>query len=181
MTELPYWLFYLAIGTFSFLMVFGIVKARKKNEPLYYWSSGASFLLLIGVIAVLFDNFLLFYALMGLAVILSIAWFPQIRELNREELVKQKQETDVSAPLRLRDFLNFKGWVKLRETHGLRVTLTFYILTIIGIAAASVLVFIAIGLMTPLRALVHAITVTVFYFIVSVRPVWKVLKEPSKP
>ena len=178
MTDLPYLIIYLGIFMLSFLAVFGLVKARRKNEPVYYWSSGTSFLLLIAFVAVLFNNFLLFYAVIGLAVVISIVWLPQVRELNREELVKQKQETDVSAPLRLKDFLTFKGLIKLRATHGLRTAVTLYLLTNTGILAAAVLVFIALGLMTPIMAFLYSITFTVFYFLISYRQVWKALKEP---
>jgi hypothetical protein len=177
MTEPPYWLFFLGITLFIVSAFYGIVKARRRNEPVYYWVSGICVLQIIAFAAILLNQFLVFFATMGLSVIVCIGLLPRIMELNREEMVKQKQETDVSAPLRLRDFLTMKGWVKLRATHGFRTTVTLYILTYTGILVAVGLPFIALGLMTPLRAVFYIISLTVVSFLISYRHVWKVLKE----
>jgi hypothetical protein len=178
LTEPQYWILYLGIVLFSFLTIFGIVNARRKNEPVYYWSSGVCFLLVIAVVAALLNQFLLLFAMMGLAVIISIVLLPQVREFQREEILKQKQETDVSASLRLKDFLTLKGWIKLRATHGFRKTLTLYILINIGILVAFLLVFMVLGLMSPLMLASYTISTTLVLFIIGYQQVWKPLKEP---
>ena len=178
MTEPQYWILYLGIVLFSFLTIFGIVNARRKNEPVYYWSSGVCFLLVIAVVAALLNQFLLLFAMMGLAVIISIVLLPQVTEFQREEILKQKQETDVSAPLQLKDFLTLKGWIKLRTTHGFRKTLTLYILINIGILVAFLLVFMVLGLMSPLMLASYTICTTLVLFIIGYQQVWKPLKEP---
>jgi hypothetical protein len=172
-----YWVFLLGIVMCSLLGFFGIVKARRRREPTYYWVSGVCFLLVIAFVAALLKQFLLLFAMIGGALIICIGVLPRIMELNREDIVKQKQETDVSAPLRMKDFLTMKGWIKVRATHGLRKTLTLYILTNIGILVAVGLVFIALGLMTPLAAGFYAIFYSIFSFIISYRQVWKALKD----
>jgi hypothetical protein len=178
LTEPQYWILYLGIVLFSFLTIFGIVNARRKNEPVYYWSSGVCFLLVIAVVAALLNQFLLLFAMMGLAVIISIVLLPQVTEFQREEILKQKQETNVSAPLRLKDFLTLKGWIKLRTTHGFRKTLTLYILINIGILVAFLLVFMVLGLMSPLMLASYTISTTLVLFIIGYQQVWKPLKEP---
>lgn len=172
-----YWIILLGIVMCSLLGFFGIVKARRRREPTYYWTSGVCFLLVIAFVAALLKQSLLLFAMIGGALIISIGVLPRVMELNREDIVKQKQETDVSAPLRMKDFLTMKGWIKLRATHGLRKTLTLYILTNIGILVAVGLVFIALGLMTPLLAVSYTIFYTAFSFIISYRQVWKALKD----
>ena len=178
MTELPYWILYLGLVLFSFLTVFGIVKARRRNEPTYYWVSGVCFLLIIAVVAVLLNQFLLLFAMMGLAFIISIALLPKVRELQQEEIVKQKQETDVSAPLQLRDFLNLKVWIKLRATHGFRKTLTLYILMNVGIFVPVLLALMALGFLSSLMLISYTISTTLVLFILGYQQFWKPLKEP---
>jgi len=118
--------------------------------------------------------------MMALSLIILLVLTPRIMELNREEMVKQKQETDVSAPLRMKDFLTLNGWVKLRAIHGLGKTLTLYVLTNLAIHVTVVLVFVAVGLMTPLWATFFVIFYTAFSFIISYRQVWKALKDPQQ-
>lgn len=176
MAELPYLLIYCGIVILSFIIVFNVVKVRRKNELAYYGIIGACFLLIIAFVSVLFYQIFLFFSFIGLAVIISILMLPRIREINKEELVKQKQGTDVSAPLQLRDFLSFKCWIKLKATHGFRTSITLYIFTNTIIIISVMLAFIVLGLMTTLMAVFYTITFTIIYFILSYRQVWKVLK-----
>lgn len=177
MVESPYLLIYFGMVILSFIIVFNIVKARRRNEPAYYGIIGACFLLVIAFVSVLFYQIFLFFTLIGLAAIISILLLPQIREINRKEFVKQKQETDVSAPLRLRDFLSFKCWIKLKATYGFFTSITLYIITNTVIIVAVMLAFIVLGLFTTLMAVFYTVTFSVIYFILSYRQVWKILKE----
>jgi hypothetical protein len=178
MTEPPYWLFFLGITLFIVSAFYGIVKARRRNEPVYYWVSGICVLQIIAFAAILLNQFLVFFATMGLSVIVCIGLLPRIMELNREEIVKQKQETNSSAPLRMRDFLTWKGWIKFRAIHGLRKMLTVYILFNTGIVAALVLASIIFSLMPPRIVAVYAISYTAFSSIISYHQLRKALKEP---
>jgi len=172
-----YWVSLLGIAMCILLGFFGIVKARRRREPTYYWVSGICFLLVIAFVAALLNQFLLLFAMMGGALIISIGVLPRVMELYGEEIVKQKQETDVSAPLRMRDFLTWKGWIKFRAIHGLRKTLTIYIIVNIVILAASMLTLIALGLKTPLAAGFYMVFYTAFSFIFFYRQIWKALKD----
>ena len=176
--EPPYLALFLGIALSCFVGIFGIVKARRRKEPTYYGVSGVCFLLVIAFVAALLHQFLVFFAMIGLSFVVSIVLLPKSMELQREEIGKQKQETDASAPLRLRDFLTWKAWIKLKATHGFRTTVTLFLLTTTGIVVAVVLTFVVLGLMTTLMAVFYTISFTVFYFIISYRQVWKALKEP---
>jgi hypothetical protein len=176
--ELPYLALFLGIALSCFLGIFGIVKARRKKEPTYYGVSGVCFLLVIAFVAALLNQFLVFFAMIGLSFIFSIVLLPKSMALYGKEIVKQKQETNASSPLRLRDFLTWKAWIKLKATHGFRTTVTLFLLTNTGIVVAVVLAFIVLGLMAPLMAVFYTISFSVFYFIISYRQVWKALKEP---
>jgi hypothetical protein len=180
LTEPPYWAIYIGIFLFIFVAIFAIVKARQRKEPAYYWASGACFLLVIAFAAILLNQFLLFFAMMGLSLIFLLVSTPRMIELQQEETVKQKQETDVSTPLKMKDFLTWKAWIKLSATHGFRTAITLYLLTTIGIVITIALAFIILGLMTTLMAIFYTISFTVFYFIISYRQIFKALKEPKK-
>ena len=175
--EPPYWAIFLAIVICSLAGIFCIVKARRRREATYYWVSGACFLVVIAFVAALLNQFLLLFAMIGGALIICIGVTPRIMELYGEEIVKQKQETDVSAPLRMRDFLTWKGWIKFRAIYGLHKMLTVYIILNIGIIVAFLLTLIALGLMTPLAAVFYAIYTTVLSFIIAYRKIWKALKD----
>lgn len=116
--------------------------------------------------------------MMGLSFILSIVLLPKARQIQQEEIVKQKKETDVSAPLRLKDFLTMKGWIKLRATHGFRKTLTLYILMNIGIFVPFLLAFMAIGLLSSWTLISYTISTTLVLFLIGYQQFWKPLKEP---
>jgi len=172
-----YWVFVLGIVMCSLLGFVGIVKARRRREPTYYWTSGVCFLVVMAFVAVLLNQFLLLFAMMGVALIISIVLLPRVMELYGEEIVKQKQETDVSAPLRMRDFLTWKAWIKLEAIYGFRKMIILYSILNIGFIAAGLLTLIALGLITPLIAIPYTISTTVLSFIIGYRQIWKAFKD----
>ena len=178
--EPPYWAFILLLCFGAVSGIIGVVKARRRSEKTYYWVSGVCFLVVVAAVAALFSQFLLSFAILVSTGILSIVLLPRAMSLYGKEIVKQKQETDVSAPLQMRDFLTWKAWIKLRATHGLRVTVTLYILLNIGIIAAVMLTFIALGLLTPIMAVSYAISTTALSFLIGYSQLWKALKDPQQ-
>ena len=172
-----YWIFLLGIVMCSLLGFFGIVKARRRREPTYYWTSGVSFLVAIAFVAVLLNQFLLFFAMMGLALIISICVLPRIIELYGEEIVKQKQETDVSAPLRMRDFLTWKAWIKLKTIYGFRKMIILYSFLNIGFIAAGLLTLIVLDLITLPTAVSYTISTTLIFLTIGYSQLRKALKN----
>jgi hypothetical protein len=172
-----YWLFLLGIVMCSLLGFFGIVKARRRREPTYYWTSGVCFLVVVAFVAALLSQFLLLFAMMGGALIISIGVLPRVMELYGEEIVKQKQETDASAPLRMRDFLTWKAWIKLKAIYGFRKMIILYSILNMGIIAAGLLTLIALGLMTPMIAVSYTISTTLFFLTIGYRQLRKALKD----
>jgi hypothetical protein len=175
--ETIYWLFLLGIVMCSLLGFVGIVKARRRREPTYYWTSGVCFLVVMAFVAVLLNQFLLLFAMMGGALIISIVLLPRVMELYGEEIVNQKQETDVSAPLRMKDFLTWKAWIKLEAIYGFRKMIILYSILNIGFIAAGLLTLIALGLITPLIAVPYTISTTVLSFMLGYRQIWKAFKD----
>ena len=177
MTEPLYWFFMLSVVTLGVAGIAIIVRGRRKRENIYYWGSGVTFLLAIAVVMTLFEQPILSFAILIAAALLSIPFLPRIRELNRQETVKQIQETDVSAPLKIRELWNLQGWIKLKARYGFRKTITLYIIVTIGIFAAVLLAFIAIGLITTLTVAFCVIFTSTFLIIINYRQTWKALKK----
>ena len=180
MTEPPYWAFALLLSLCTLSGIIGVVRARRKREPTYYWISGVSFLVVIASVAALLNQLILSFFILVATGILAIFLLPVAMSLYGKEIVKQKQETDVSAPLTMKDFLTWKAWIKLRAIHGLRMTLTLYIIMNIGIIAAVMLTFMRVGLMTFPMAVSYAISTTVLSFLIGYSQLWKALKDPPQ-
>ena len=71
---------------------------------------------------------------------------PESFKLHRKEIIIQKQETDVSAPLAARDFLNWNAWIKLKAIYGFRKMITIYLVSTTAIVVAILFVFILLGI-----------------------------------
>ena len=131
-----YGLMLFGVAFFGLMVVVGVVKARRKKEKAYYLSATVAFLMLLSSIFVLLNQFILVLVLFVAMSILSIAGLPRILEAMRREPLMELQETDFSAPLRIREFLTWKGWFKLVSRLGIRKTMCFYSLFMTGIGAA---------------------------------------------
>ena len=175
--ETVYWLLLLGTVMSSILGFFVIVKARRRREPAYYLTGGVCFLLVIAFVAVLLNQFLLFFAMMGLSFVISVGALPRVMELHGEEIVKQKQETDASASLRMRDFLTWKAWIKLEAIYGFRKMIILYSILNIGFIAAGLLTLIALGLITPPLAVSYTISTTLIFLTIGYRQLRKALKN----
>ena len=180
MTEPPYWAFALLLSLCALAGIIGVVRARRGREPTYYLLSGVSFLVVVASVVALLNQFLLSFFILVATGILAIVLLPVAMSLYGKEIVRQKQETDVSAPLTMKDFLTWKAWIKLRATHGLGLTLTLYIIMNIGIIVAVMLAFMGVGLMTPIMAVSYAISTTALSILIGYSQLWKALKDPQQ-
>ena len=175
--ETIHWLFLLGIVLCSFSGVFGIVKARRRREPIYYCASAVCFLVVIAFIVALFNQFLLSFATLVATGIVSIVMLPRVMSLYRKEIVKQKQETDASAPLRLKDFLTWKAWIKLEALYGFHKMITLYTILNIGIIAAGLLTLIIIDMITLSIAISYTVSTTLIFLTMGYRQLRKALKN----
>jgi len=131
-----YGLMLFGVAFFGFMVVVGVVKARRKKEKAYYLSAVVSFLMLLSSIFVILNQFILVLVLFVAVGILSVAGLPKIIEVMRREPLKELQETDLSAPLRGRDLLTWKAWFRLAFRWGVRKTMCFYSLFMMGVVGA---------------------------------------------
>lgn len=175
--EPPYWAIFLLFVVLGFAGVVSFFKARQRREKTYYLMSITIFIGIFAVAVALLNQFVLSFALWIVAGLMSFVLLPRVMELYGQEILTQKQETDVSTPLRIRDFLTWKGLIKLKALYGFRKMITIYSILSIGGVAAILLVFIGLGIITPLMAILYSIITAIVSIIIFYRQIWKAFKE----
>jgi len=172
-----YGLMLFGVAFFGFMVVVGIVKARRKKEKAYYISATVAFLMLLSSIFVILNQFILVLVLFVAIGILSVAGLPKIIGVMRREPLKELQETDLSAPLRVRDLLTWKAWFKLASRWGIRKTLCLYSLLNMGGVGAIFFTLSIFGMISMIWAAVFTILVGIGSPIFFYRQVGKALER----
>jgi len=108
--------------------------------------------------------------------ILSVAGLPKIIKVVRQEPLKELQETDLSAPLRVRELLTWKGWFKLESRWGVRKTVYLYSLLNMGGVGAIFFTFSILDMISIVWAIGVTIIVGIFSPIFFYRQIVKSLK-----
>ena len=171
-----YGLMLFGVAFFGFMVVVGVVKARRKKEKAYYISAIVAFLMLLSSIFVILNQFILVLVLFVATAILSVAVLPKTIELMRREPLRELQETDFSAPLRIRELLTWKGWFKLTSSWGIRKTLCLYSLLNMGGVGAIFFTLSILGMISMVWTAVATILVGIGSPIFFYRQIGKALK-----
>ena len=171
-----YGLMLFGVAFFGFMVVVGVVKARRKKEKAYYISAIVAFLMLLSSIFVILNQFTLVLVLFVATAILSVAVLPKTIELMRREPLRELQETDFSAPLRIRELLTWKGWFKLTSSWGIRKTLCLYSLLNMGGVGAIFFTLSILGMISMVWTAVATILVGIGSPIFFYRQIGKALK-----
>jgi len=171
-----YGLMLFGVAFFGFMVVVGVMKARRRKEKAYYISAVVSFLMLLSSIFVILNQFVLVLVLFVATGILSAAGLPKIIKVMRQEPLKELQETDFSAPLRAKELLTWKGWFKLESRWGVRKTVCLYSLLNMGGVGAIFLTFSILDMISIVWAIGVTIIVGIFSPIFFYRQIVKSLK-----
>lgn len=175
-----YWLLILGLFWFGFLTIFYIIKARQKKERSYYLGSllGSSMILLIFL--VFLGQKFLALVLMAVMTILSVVTLSVSIKTQTREATRQLQETDLTAALRLKDFLTYKGWLKLAQRFGVvRTACIYFVLIFVGVACALYILSIY-GISTIESAIANAILPSLIIFILFYYKISKALKRTKQ-
>jgi hypothetical protein len=175
-----YGLMLFGVAFFGFMVVVGVVQARRKKEKAYYISAVVSFLMLLSSIFVILNQFILVLVLFIAIGILSVAGLPKIIKTMKREPLKELQETDFSAPLRVRDLLTWKGWFKLTSRLGIRKTMCLYSLLNMGGIGAIVFTLSILGTISMILTAVVTILVGIFSPIFFYRQIGKTLEQAEE-
>jgi len=89
-----YGLMLFGVAFFGFMVVVGVVKARRRKEKAYYIGAVMSFLMLLSSVFVILNQFILVLVLFVAIGILSVAGLPKtIEVMRRERLRNCKRQT----------------------------------------------------------------------------------------
>jgi len=156
-------------GAILFLLCFcglmgmlAVRKARRKKEQAYYIITGVAFLMFLVIGLALLNQALLAFIVLIVVGTFSAVMLPKMLALYMQEIVEAVQETDVSAPLRIRDFLSWANVIKLERMYGFNKTILIYSLLTTGGLAAIMLVFNILGIVTPVMAVGYTILSGIF-------------------
>ena len=161
---------------FGLIGILGVIKARRKKEKAYYTGTGLAFLMFLVIGLALLSQFLLSFIVFIVVGAFSAVMLPKIMHLFRQEIVEDIQETDVSAPLRMRDFLSWASVTKLERMYGINKTMLLYSILTIGVGGAIMLVFNILGIITPVMAVGYTILggiVSIKFFHYQIRKAFK--------
>ena len=171
-----YGLILFGVAFFGFMVVVGVVQARRKKEKAYYISAMVSFLMFLFSIFVILNQFILALILFVAIPIVSIVGLPKIIKAMRREPLEELQEVDLSARLRGRDLLTWKAWFKLASRWGIHKTMCFYSLFMMGVGGALFFTLSILGMISIAWAAGYTIIVGIGSAIFFYRQIGKALK-----
>jgi len=180
---------YGAILFLAVLSIFAVVismrQARRKRDKTHYIGAAVGFLMLSVFTLALLNQALLAFIILVVGGLAFIATLPRAMALQKremdEQLAKAVEETDLSEPLRLRDFLKWKGWLKLAYKWGVWKTASIY--SILGatiIAGVSYTVLSAFNMMNVWLAVGYTASATIIIFILFHRQISKALEKTKQ-
>jgi hypothetical protein len=135
--EIPHELFILSALLFAATTAIAFIRALREKERFYYTGIGISLLGLAWSITAILDQIQLTTVFWLIAMIVSIAKWPELNRFQDRLMLK----VDIESPLRAADFLSntYSGWLKLAYRHGLGATVILYTLQSIFITGGMLL------------------------------------------
>ncbi|MEM2242198.1 MAG: hypothetical protein QW827_00830 [Candidatus Bathyarchaeia archaeon] len=175
MGNMPFELFLFGIIFFGLMAILGAMRARQKGEKAYYLSAMASALVLLAFVLAFLDQPIPAFVIVITVGMMSFALLPKVLRASEREMVCQLEEMGISAPLRARELLTNKGWLKLASKHGLRKTTMLYFLlsTVIG----GTILFMASAFFPAFISKEHALGFTAAYSIFGTYVYHRTLKK----
>lgn len=172
-----YKLFLFGVALFGFMMIVGVVQARRKKENLYYSSSAVAFLVVLAFASAFLNQLILAFILAVAAGICSIAGLPKMLRLQERELANRLQNVDFSAPLRRRYFLSDVWWLNLASKWGLWKTMCLFYLVSTGIVGGILFV---LNMLTSFITIEYVVAWTAASSILVTLMFWRQFKRALK-
>lgn len=167
---------------FGFSAVVSIWQARRRKERIYYVGAIVVFLMLsVFALALLNQPLLAFIVLIVTGIVSAVA-LPKMMTIQRremsEQLEKQLREVDFTAALKGREFLTWKGWLKVARKWGVwKATAIYSLLSMVFIAVVLSTILSMLDLMNPWYIIGFTIASTIFSSVWFYRQINKALKE----
>jgi len=181
---LPYELFFFGVFFFGSMVIVNLFLAYRRKEKTYYLAATVGFLVLFAFVLAFLDLLILTLIVVVVTGILSTVWLPKMLGTQQRELIKQRQNVDLSAPLKLRDFLTNKGWLKLASVWGLWKTMfLFYLLSVIVVGGMLLTLSIFVSFVSMEYVVGYTATVPIIIVVLFHQQLKKALttSEKAKP
>jgi len=174
----PLELFLFGVAFFGFLALVNAVQAYRKKKKTYYLATVVGLLVVLIFVFAYLNLLILALILVVATGIFSTAILPKLLKIQKRELVKQLKETDLSAPLKGRDFLTNKGWLKLTSKYGfLKTMLLFYLLSLVIIGGILFALSAFYSLLTIEYVVGYTATVPILATLIFYQQLKKALKK----
>jgi len=178
----PYELFLFGVAFFGLMALINAVQAYRKKEKTQYLGSVVALLVLLIFVFAFLNQLILALILVVVTGVFSAVILPNLLKVQKRELVKQAQKTDLSASLKGRDFLTNKAWLKLASKYGLWTTmLLFYLLSVVIIGGTLLTIGAFSSLITIEYIVGYTLAVPVVITLMFYQQLKKALEEMKMP
>jgi len=178
---LPYELFFFGVFFFGLMVAVNLFLAYQRKEKTYYLAAVVGSLVLFAFVLAFFDLLILTLIVVVVTGILSTIWLPKMLGTQRRELIRQRQSVDLSAPLKVRDFLTNKGWLKLASVWGLwKAMFLFYLLSVGLIGGTLIMLSVFLSLISMEYVVGYTATVPIIVVVLFYQQLKKALTTNEK-
>ncbi|MCX9010179.1 MAG: hypothetical protein OIN66_03550 [Candidatus Methanoperedens sp.] len=169
---------------FASLTLFNVFLAIKRKES--FAPAIVGFFMMLMALFFYFDKFLYGFMSFAVSVIVAVVKYNEASKTLERQFKQEIEKTDITEPLKIRDFLTWKGWVKIAMRKGAEKAALVYALFL---AAVAVIVWLLlINLFPPefeesfgARIYLYAGVFTVVFFFYYRRAFEKALKKNIPP
>ena len=117
----------LGIGFFAFMTVYNLIVAIRRKEG--FTPTIVAFLMTLATLFIFFEQVLYGILCFCTMVIVAVAKHSEALNIRKERISKELEKINSKEhPVKLRDFLTRKGWVKIIVKYGAKKAAMFYTL-----------------------------------------------------
>lgn len=178
--DIPWNIIGFAFALLAVLIGVALYQAKRTKNKQYYIVGGVGCsMVLVVVVAVLGQPILSFILLFATA-IFSAVMLPKMLRVSRDETVKSIKSTDVSEPLRFKDFFSGASIAKLERKYGSYKAILIFVAVGTSLLDAVMLFMTLIGIITLPMVGVWTVVGLVLYIAIyltlkkEVREIWAI-------
>ncbi len=117
---------------FAFMTMFNIFMAIKRKHS--FTPAIVAFFMALAAVLFYFGQFLYGFISFAISVIVAVVKSNETSRALEKQFSQELEKTNIKEPLRIRDFLFWRGWVKVALRFGAKKAAMFYALFVVGIA-----------------------------------------------
>ncbi len=153
---------------FASLTLFNVYLAIKRKES--FAPAIVGFFMMLMAVFFYFDKFLYGFISSAVSIVVAIVKSSEVSKSLDKQIKQEMEKTDIKEPLKIRDFLTWKGWVKIAMRQGAeKAALVYALVLAVGVVIVwSLLInFFPEGFKEPFGARIYlyaGVFAVVFFF-----------------